>query len=248
MLLLEIGGDYCCAALLNHNEKSFHYIRYITYEEFEAEKSLVSFLEELNGSYERVVVASAFSQSLLVPEEFRNHPALLSAIYDIPQQKKFADDIFERQMNVAWSIPASLFHLITEKFSAAQFLHVYTPVLKTDNGFVEEDQIDIHFSTKHFRILVKKDRKIQLVQTYSYKTPLDVVYFLLKICYEFGLQQWEVVIIISGFIDEDSALYDELHNYFLNLHFANAPAFSVPESTCPHHYFTSLYNLAECVS
>jgi hypothetical protein len=89
---------------------------------------------------------------------------------------------------------------------------------------------------------------VQLAQVYAYKTPLDVVYFLLKICYEFALDQSEVFLILSGLIDQDSAMYAELYNYFLNLHFAQAPLFSLPENDYPHHYFTSLYNLAACVS
>jgi Protein of unknown function (DUF3822) len=247
-LLLEIGGDYCCSALLKHKERSFQSIRYITYGELEAEKSLGSFLEELNNNYEKVLVCSAFHQSLLIPESFHGHPSLFHALYDTPLQKKLTADISERQMNAAYSIPASIFNLITEKFSSAQFLHVYTPALKIGNGFAATDQIDIHFSTRHFRVLLKKDRQVQLAQIYSYKTPLDVVYFLLKICYEFGLNQSKVVVILSGLIDEDSAMYTELHNYFLNLHFTQAPSYSVPENSYPHHYFTSLYNLAACVS
>jgi len=96
--------------------------------------------------------------------------------------------------------------------------------------------------------MVKKNKQLQLAQAYSYKTPLDVVYYLLKICYEFGLDQSEVFVILSGLIDQDSAMYSELHSYFLNLYFAQPPPYSVPENEYPHHYFTSLYNLAACVS
>jgi hypothetical protein len=77
---------------------------------------------------------------------------------------------------------------------------------------------------------------------------LDVVYYLLKICYELNLDQSETYVVVSGLIDKDSALYNELHNYFLNLHFAQAPSYSLPQNEHPHYYFTSLYNLAACVS
>jgi hypothetical protein len=248
-LLLEIGEDYCCTALLNQGERTFYSIRYITYDEVEAEKSLPVFLEELSTNYERIFVCSAFSQSLLIPNQYTvNQYSLFNAIYDVPFQKQFTDAIPEWQMVAAYSIPSSVLKLITERFYPIQFLHVYTPILKVYNGFTASDQIDIHFSPKLFRIVVKKDKQVQLAQTYSYKTPLDVVYYLLKICYEFGLNQSEVFVIISGLIDEDSALYSELHNYFLNIHFAQPPSYSVPENEYPHHYFTSLYNLAACVS
>ena len=127
-------------------------------------------------------------------------------------------------------------------------MHAYTPSLKVFNGFSAPSQIDVYFGIRHFRVLVKKDNHIQLAQTYSYKNPLDVVYYLLKICYEVGLEQTEISVVLSGLIDENSAMFSELHSYFMNLHFAEAPAYSVPENDFPGHYFTSLYNLAACVS
>jgi hypothetical protein len=198
---------------------------------------------------ETVVVCSAFPQSLLTPKHgHKNDYILLNVLYDSPSQKFLKDEIPEWQMYVTYSIPQSIFNAIKQRFRFPEFMHAYTPAIKVFNGFVSSNQIDIHFTTQQFRVLVKKEKQIQLVQTYAYKTPLDVVYFLLKICYEFAMDQSAVVVVVSGLIDEDSAMYTELHNYFLNLHFAQAPSYSVPPNEYPQHYFTSLYNLAACVS
>jgi hypothetical protein len=108
--------------------------------------------------------------------------------------------------------------------------------------------LEVHIATQQFSVLVKKDNQVQLAQTYSYKSPLDVVYFLLKICYEFQLEQSSVFVILSGLVEKDSAMYKELHNYFTNLHFAEAAPYELPQNELPRHYFTSLYNLAACAS
>lgn len=248
-LLLEIGSDYCCHALLKGQERTFYHIQYTTF----AEEDAIGKLRELfNGlktkNCEKVIVCSAFAESLLVPNRYADHSShFISAVYDSPGQKFFSDPIPEWQLTSAYSMPSSIYDLVQEQFPSAKYFHAFTPVLKIYNGFVAPDQVDIHFSTQHFRVLVKKDKQVQLAQTYSYKTPLDVVYYLLKICYEFGLNQSEVFVIVSGLVDQDSAMYQELHHYFLNLHFAQAPAYSLPETDHPHHYFTSLYNLAACV-
>jgi hypothetical protein len=250
VLLLELGEGYCCYALLKLDERSFRQIRYITLDEWETAENLVQILDELkNESCERAIVCSAFPQSLLVPTQFSKgrHP-FLDTIYDMPSQKYFRDSIPEWQMITTYSMPASIFNLIAERFSNVQFFHAYTPVLKIYNGFTAPDQVDIHFSTQHFRVVVKRDKQVELLQTYPYKTPLDVTYYLLKICYEFHLKQSEIFLVVSGLIDKDSAMYNELHNYFLNLHFAEAPSYSVPGNDFPQHYLTSLYNLAACVS
>lgn len=250
ILLLEIGEGYCCHALLKGSERTFQQIKYVSFNETESGEKLAQVFDELKKeNCEQVVVCSAFPQSLLTPRHgHKNDYILLNVLYDSPSQKFLKDEIPEWQMCVTYAVPFTLFTLIKERFRFAEFMHVYTPSIKVFNGFVSPDQIDIHFGTQHFRVVVKKEKHIQLVQTYPYKNPLDVVYYLLKICYEFGLEQSEVALIVSGLINEDSTLYTELHNYFLNLHFAQAPSYSVPGNDYPQHYFTSLYNLAACVS
>jgi hypothetical protein len=249
-LLLEIGEGYCCHALLKGKERAFYQIRYLTFNEREAEETISHLLDDLKKeNCEQIIVCSAFPQSLLTPRQgHKNDYILLNVIYDSPSQKYLKDEVHEWQMCVTYALPVSIFNLIKERFRFAEFVHAYTPTLKIYNGFVAADQIDVHFTTQHFRVLVKKNKQVQLAQAYSYQTPLDVVYYLLKICYEFELDQKKVFVILSGLIDHDSAMYTELHNYFLNLHFAPAPSFSLPGNEYPHHYFTSLYNLAACVS
>jgi len=250
ILLLEIGEGYCCHALLKGNERTFQQIQYITFDEVEAEEKLVEIITELKKeNCEEVIVCSSFPQSLLTPKQgHKNDYILLNVLHDSPSQKFLKDEIQEWQMCVTYAIPLAIFKSIKEKFRFAEFMHVYTPSIKVFNGFISPNQIDISFGTHQFRVLVKKEKHVQLAQTYSYKSPLDVVYYLLKICYEFGLQQSDVSVIVSGLIDEDSAMYKELHNYFSDLHFAQAPSYTVPENEYPQHYFTSLYNLAACVS
>lgn len=249
-LLLEIGEDFCCHALMRGSERRFERIQYSTFDTFEAGARLSEILSEIvTKSCEKVVVCSAYPECLLTPRQgHKNDYILLNVLYDSPSQKFLKDEIPEWQMCVTYSVPLSIFNPVKEKFRFPEFVHAYTPSLKVFNGFNSANQVDLHFGIQHFRVIVKKDNHIQLAQTYSYKNPLDVVYYLLKICYEVGLEQSEVTIVLSGLIDEDSAMFSELRSYFLNLHFAEAPSYLIPENDYPPHYFTSLYNLAACVS
>jgi hypothetical protein len=247
-LLLELGQDYCSYAFLNQGSKTFMQIRYMSYEAWEAEEKLSVILDQIKDEkVDQVIVCSAYAQALLVPQkEFTNYSLL--DIFDVPAQKHFHDGIDRWQLVNAYGLPSGIYEIIEERFSPSHYLHVYTPGLKLNNGFGAADQIEISFTTQHFRVLVKKNHQVHLAQTYAYRTPLDVVYFLLKICYEFGLDQTHVVLVVSGLIDKDSALYQELHNYFLNLNFSQEPSYTLPENEHPHYYFNSLYTVAECVS
>jgi hypothetical protein len=249
-LLLELGQDHCCYAYLDSHSKSFTLIRYVSLDEFESEEKLFQVLGGIGkNDFEKVVVCSAFAQALLVPQKyFSANLPLTTMMYDIIAHKELNDSIAEWQMVTSYSMPLSVYESILSRFNSVDFFHACTPSLKIYNGFVAADQVNIHFTTRFFRVIVKKNQQVQLAQTYSYRTPLDVAYYLLKICYEFRLEQSTVFLVLSGLIEQDSALYEELHNYFLNLHFAQAPTYTLPENQHPHYYFTSLYNLAACVS
>lgn len=249
-LLLEIGPDYCSYAFLNRAAHAITGLKYFSIDEFETEAHLPSVFQELRDkSFSGVWICSAYPAALLTPLKYAGQDgALLHAIYDQPAQKHLSDTINEWQIVNDYSMPLAVYELLEKEFPRARFIHVYTPALRIYNGSAAGDQISIHFTLQHFRVLVKKEGQVYLAQIYSYKTPLDVVYYLLKICSELQLDQSGVHLILSGLVEETSALYKELRNYFLNLHFAPAPTVSVPQNEYPQHFFASTYNLAACVS
>jgi hypothetical protein len=172
---------------------------------------------------------------------------LLNNLYNQNHFFPLNDPIAEWQLINVYTLPLSVHNKIAAQLPGASFVHAYTPLLKIYNGFTSDHQVSAHFIGKQFRVMVKKHHHVELLQTYTYSSPMDVVYFLLKICTEFQLPQEETQIIISGLIEEDSALYKELHHYFLHMHFAISTTLSLPGHEYPNHFFTSLHNLAACV-
>jgi hypothetical protein len=248
-LLLEIGRDCCCFAFLHKPTNTIDRIRMSTYDELEIETQIRTFFEPLKeNAFDSVVVCSAFPQALLFPHKyFQSDYSALDVIYDQPAQDYFHDTIAEWQIVNAYAVPQAVSAAVRHAFTSVQYLHAYTPAIKIYNGYVADNQLMVHFTEQYFQVLLKKDRAIHLAQTYSYKTPLDVIYYLLKICYEFNLSQQEVYLILSGPVARESNLFVDLQQYFTNIHFAQQPGISLPQSPHPHYFFTSLYNLAACV-
>jgi hypothetical protein len=248
-LLIEIGQDHCCFGYLDEAGKAFSHVGYIAFDDLEIESRLPEILSGLKeGQDGKIVICSVFEQALLIPQQYFNPSYSLPAVmYDQPDQKQLHDLVAEWQVIAAYFLPRTIYENLLSTFPTPLFFHAYTPALKT-GGSVEAGSIDIHFSTRYFRVFVKQEGQLHLAQIYAYKTPLDVVYYLLKICTEFQLNQAGAQLVVSGLIDKDSAMYEELHNYFLNIRFASPGGFSIPENSHPHYYFTSLYNLAACVS
>ncbi len=248
---LEVGETFCSIARVDSASKSAKYVGVYSFEAHSLDESVDSMLEMIldrEAKVSNLIVSPAFPHALLVPNKFFHLKAsLLHNIYNLNHFFPLNDPIAEWQLINVYALPLAFHKKITTKHSSVSFMHAYTPLLKIYNGFTSDHQLSAHFIGKQFRVMVKKDHHIQMVQTYTYSSPMDVVYFLLKICSEFQLPLEETQIIISGLIEENSALYKELHNYFQHLHFAINETLSLPEHEYPNHFFTSLHNLAACV-
>ena len=248
---VEVGETFCSIAKVDSVSKAATYVGIYSFDALSLNESVDSMIEMIappQNNRSHLIVSPAFPQALLIPNKFFHLKAsLLNSIYNLNHFYSLNDPIAEWQLINVYAVPLSVHKKITAQHSSVSFTHAYTPLLKIYNGFTSDYQLSAHFIGKQFRVMVKKDHHIHLVQTYTYSSPMDVVYFLLKICSEFQLPQEETQIIISGLIEENSALYKELHNYFLHLHFAISETLSLPEHEYPNHFFTSLHNLAACV-
>ena len=248
---VEVGETFCSVAKVESTSKVATYVGIYSFDAFSLDESVDSILKMVSSTqHDRAnfIVSPAFPQALLVPNKFFHlKSSLLHNIYNLSHFSPLNDPIAEWQLINVYALPLSVYKKIIEQEPKVSFMHAYTPLLKIYSGFTSDYQLSAHSIGKQFRVMVKKDHHIHLVQTYSYSSPMDVVYFLLKICSEFQLPQDETQIIISGLIEENSALYKELHNYFLHLHFTISETLSLPEHEYPNHFFTSLHNLAACV-
>jgi hypothetical protein len=250
-LFIEMGQTFCSLALIKSQSKAADFVGVYSFEYIDLEESidkLFRIIGEKKASIVNLIISPAFPEALLVPNKFYHHKSsLLNSIFNEKHFFSLNDPIAEWQLINVYTLPITVHKKLSEYFPDASYMHAYTPFLKVYNGFSADCQVAAHFIGKQFRVVVKKNYHIELVQTYSYTSPLDVVYYLLKICSEFDLPQEETQIVISGLIEEDSALYKELHNYFLHLHFAINTTLALPEHEHPAHFFTSIHNLAACV-
>ncbi|HVG15575.1 MAG TPA: DUF3822 family protein [Chitinophagaceae bacterium] len=250
ILAMEIGETHISISSIDGPSKKLNGLKVFTCPSFVTGETVSGLIDHLsiNGSYKTVVISPAFPQALLIPKKlFNAEDFILQNTFELDDVVLFSDHIGEWQLVNSYALPESIHQVLEKTFPGATYLHAYSPLLKIFNGYSSEQQVAVYFIHSQFRVVVKKDQNVQLVQTYSYATPMDVVYFILKILLQFDLQQEDTQIIISGFIEQDSALYKELYNYFLNLHFSNISYLTLPENDYPKHYFTSINNLAACV-
>jgi len=152
-----------------------------------------------------------------------------------------------------YRISADVDNLFAEKFSSLKRWHAYSLLLKSYKMFHAKGNpfwMKAVFYEDKMVVIVFKDSKLQMVQTFYYQDRKDVLYYLLNCCKQFELDPEKLILELSGFIDKQSALFNELQKYFLNISFEQIDySINVTEELkeYPLHYFSSLLRMAVCV-
>jgi hypothetical protein len=248
LLLCEWGAGYCSVALLDSNSGLPHRLKYWSLTDPLPAGEQEAVLESLRLFSEdagRVVLCSAFPEAVAVPAQLSGD-GILTTLHPV-RGTEHEDKVGAWQLNIRYAFPAPIDSALRSLFPGAEYYHAFSPALKCPSGTDAGRVLQVHFAPRQFRVLARRNGSLQLAQMYRYDTPLDVVYYLLRIASETGLSGPGTALVLSGLIDEESALYRELHQYFSSIHFA-IPEGVPSEEGRPAHFFTSIYNLAQCVS
>ena len=257
VLLMEVGDKHVCFGIINRENRQLSEAGYYIAEQ--EETSLTEYLygrhAELQGPFYQTLISYHFPDCIFVPLKYFDPGEAISLLNSLvgknANELTLSEPVAEWDMQNIYRVTKSLHQSLGKNFATGKFWHTYTVALKNSLSVPEGTRLWADFKPNEFTVLLFRDHIFQLAQIFPYSTPADVLYHLLKICSNFSLQQNEIKIILSGLIEQQSALYEELYKYFLHIEF-NRPngAIRMDESfyDYPVHYFSSIYKLAACVS
>ena len=256
ILLIELGEKYCCLAIMKR--QNFVAERLIFYEADESDTLLTDIFAshaEFDNHFSEVLINYSFPQSVTVPSKFYNFAdgkKMLQLMHgDQEGEAVLVEHLAEWQMYNVYEVPKPVHGWISRRFHSGKYWHRYSSSLNHFPGDLSGDTFLVDFKSGEFSIIVIKSGKFQLAQTFAYTEPADVLYYLLKICHGFSVSQKDVKLVLSGFLEKKSSLYRGLYDYFTQISFQQVPEFinlSGPFEEYPPHFFSSLFNLATCVS
>jgi hypothetical protein len=197
-------------------------------------------------------VALDVTESMPVPMEFYKEetiPLQLNAVYG-PQAgtRWLSEPLPQLNMVQVCRLSSSFYDVLQRRFGKTIYRNMQA-VLLTQCPAHQDAVMQVYFRGKELRVMVFRDHALQLMQGYEYNTPADVLYYLLRICQQLQLHQAEVKIILSGFVEKDSAIYRELYKFFINLEFDILPAeikLAAALQQYPEHYYSFISKLALC--
>lgn len=246
LLLLRVGEKHASFASTNANGTEVYEMGYYSsngwniQELDELEKQL-----KTHGA-DKVQIALDHSIAFIAPANVSS--TIMKSIYNFPPGHLILQEEVPGWQNTnVFVIPQLLQEWVNANFPDATCHHQLTAMMKWVPAVGPAGAIFVDFREHDLLLFCAKSGQLLLSQDNSYSNHEDVLYLLLNACHQLGLSQENVELRISGLIDKNSALYKELYNYFINIEFRE-PTWKMENKDLPAHFFTSLNDLALCVS
>lgn len=252
ILLVEAGKHFCSVGMMHRENKMLHSFHHYAAES--PDEDILSYVwqnhEELRSG-DRIHAISYFTdESMLVPGLLYKE-GIIPGKFNFPFKKREHASDYLESLNLynIYTIPHSPGNGAMQMPVSVKQWHFFSVILKNINE-VKENTFFIDFRTTEFSVIWFSKKGLQLCQLYDYSAPEDVIYYLLKICSSFSISRSSLHVVLSGFIEKDSLVFDELSKYFNNIRFEILPDWVTVDGAFtqyPEHYFISVCNLASCV-
>ena len=251
VLAIRIGEHHCSFVITNVTASQLYQLAYYSADEINADllNEIFSAHAELNNSFSQILVCYDYADSIIVPSIHynpNNAGLLLNTVNGYTVSNRIVSEaVAGWQVYNVYAVPEEVHEWLNRKFPSGKTGHNYSLGIRNIRDSDSSGRISLDILTNELYVIADKENKLLLAQGFLYSTPADVLYYLLKICQQLNLSQQSVKLLLSGLIEKDSALYKELHQYFLHIEFREATWNS---NEYPAHFFTSLNDLARCAS
>lgn len=187
-----------------------------------------------------------FSNSSLIPEQFFIEDEKDQILNQLFGQDKtricFQESCQQQLIKNIYSVPAIIHNSFVELYPSGKFLHSTSYQINN----TKDSMLHCIIYNSSIKIIFFKEGQLQIVQYFDYTTPADVCYHILNVAERFETTASSFTLSLSGMIDVESTLYQELYKYFLHIKFAETTdiVFSEGFEELPTHFYHHLTALA----
>lgn len=255
------GFSYC---ILDRERNKFIAIGNYYYSKITSYKILVKELEDiynsveiLTYSYRHVKLLVATPKYSFIPSVFYNKTAAEKTFLfnnDVQKGELILENfIYGNSSYVIYTVPNYLHDFFSNKYSLVKTYHQSCPqieeILLKNKLLKAESSIHINIYPNFVDIILLKNSKLNLFNSFAYKTNNDFQYFILNTFDQLDLSSTKIPVYISGFIKKNDLKVEALKKYLTDIQFASRPnhfEYSFIFNHIPDHYFLNLINLYQC--
>ena len=182
----------------------------------------------LNNSFTNVTIVHNNDLSTLVPEALfnKNHVAdYLKFNSKILKSDFIAYDSILENSSVNVYVPyININNYIYDKFGTFIFKHISSVLIESILRIEKASttpKVYIHVSLNHFEIIIIKEGKLELYNTFVYNSKEDFIYYILFTAEQLNLNPETLNLVFIGDITEDDEIYNIAYKYIRNISFGN---------------------------
>lgn len=153
-----------------------------------------------------------------------------------------------------FAVDKDMLGFLRKEFSTDRVIHAHSALLKAyqaDRDVQHPEGIAcIEVAAQQFTLTIYAAGTLQMQQQYTYRSGLDIVYYIVNSLRQLGFAEQESRIKLGGAVTQDSQVYQELNRFLPRLEWAHKPDgfLYIPKmNELPPHHFHNLYALALCV-
>ncbi|WP_461532753.1 DUF3822 family protein [Sinomicrobium sp.] len=113
-------------------------------------------------------------------------------------------------------------NFIFDRFGEFEYRHYSSILVETlirHSPIHQEPTVYVHKQDTHFEIVVLKDGKLQLYNSFEYNNEVDFIYYILFTAEQLGLNPETVPLLLLGQITQNDAYCNMVHTYIRNISF-----------------------------
>jgi hypothetical protein len=160
----------------------------------------------------------------------------------------YKDAVNGTDMINVYRIPSELITEIGNHLRGNSITHSYSKIISNVVSEAHSNNLlKVLFYENAIVVVLMKDGKLNLIQTFTFQSPEDVLYYLLSIAQRFHLHTDQTLLEVSGMFDSSSSLLHELRKFYKNVNVEDSDSSLAQMSfgDFPKHYFTPFINLAK---
>ena len=199
----------------------------VAFDDAKAEDSMQTVLKEnplFQESYDEVVVLHENNLATFVPTPLFNEAYLGS--YLQYNTKVFETDFFAfdalttYSMNTVYIPYVNINNLFVDHFGNFTYKHVHTVLvsrLLALSKNVDDKKMFVHMADSHFEIIIVQNQHLLLFNSFDYKTPEDLIYYLLFTAEQLNMNPESFKLEFIGDITETDAYFKIAYKYIRNV-------------------------------
>lgn len=183
---------------------------------------------ELKAGYDEIVIIHSNNLSTFVPVALFDEEYLGSYLQfntKVFETDFFAFDPIEKyEMNNVYIPYVNMNNYFIDQFGTFEYKHSNTILIEKLLDFSrnnDERKMFVHVNETHFEIVVLQNQKLEFYNSFDYKTPEDLIYYILFTAEQLSLNPENFKLEFLGNIDEESPLFEITFKYVRNVSLMN---------------------------